>query len=194
MHLRRVRVPEPAPPAPIPWANPQVAKLMVDPPPTQRVPWLSFVLVFAAAAALTFIAIYLNALRTGSGLVAPQFLRAWLPNNDLGLRVEPQAERLFVHWDRRSPLVRYALKGQLQIEDGAERRTLSLDAVQVAAGSILYTPASGDVTFRLEVESDQGARGVESVRVLDASKPPPANIEAPKPESNGSPPALVDQR
>lgn len=105
-------------------------------------------------------------------MTTPGFLRAFLPSAGLGLRVEVQGDRLLINWDRRSPLIRSALDGVLRIEDGEQRRALYLDSSQVAAGSILYKPASGDVTFRLEVQSEQGARMVESVRVLDSLKPP----------------------
>lgn len=145
-------------------------------------------LVFAGAAALTFAAVYVNALRAGSGIATPQFLRAVLPNPRLGLRVEVQGDGLLVDWDRRSPLVRSALNGVLRIEDGEQPRVLHLDAAQVAGGTILYKPASGDVTFRLEVQTQEGARAMESVRVLDSLKP--AGDGALKPDSNGSPPSV----
>jgi hypothetical protein len=116
-------------------------------------------------------------------MATPHFLHALIPPPGLGLRVEVQGDRLFVNWDRRSPTVRSALDGTLRIQDGNQRRELYLDAAQVAAGSILYKPASGDITFRLEVQSDQGGRTVESVRVLDSLKSTGGKDDLPKPDS-----------
>jgi TonB family protein len=165
VRLRRAPVPSLGLPT-----STETAKLVAAPPAKRPLSWIAFLLVFAAAAAATFVAVYVNALRSGSGLATPQFLRAVFPPPGLGLRVEVQGDRFFINWDRRSPSVRSAVHGILRIEDGNQRRALYLDAAQVAAGSILYKPASGDVTFRLEVQSERGGRAVESLRVLDSLK------------------------
>ena len=178
VRLRRATVPSRALPT-----STETAKLVAAPPAKRPLSWIAFVLVFAAAAALTFIAVYVNALRSGSGMATPQFLRALFPTPGLGLRVEVQGDRFFVNWDRRSPAVRSAIDGILRIEDGNQRRALYLDGAQVAAGSILYKPASGDVTFRLEVQNEQGRRVIESVRVLDSLKPAGAQDDPLKPNS-----------
>lgn len=144
------------------------------------------VLVFLFAAGLTFSAIYIDALRTGAGLTMPHFVRAILPDPALGLRVEFQGDHLLVSWNRQSSTVREAVAGVLRIEDGGERRNVHLDGTQVAAGSILYKPASDDVTFRLELYGDQGNTTVESMRVLaprDSAAPSPSAPAAVKPET-----------
>ncbi len=146
---------------------------------------MSPLLVFLFAAGVTFSAIYIDALRTTTGLTVPRFVRAILPDRSLGLHVEYQGDHLLVAWDVQSPTVRAAVAGVLQIEDGGEGRTVHLDASQVAAGSILYKPASDDITFHLELYSDQGNTNVESIRVLaprDAPAPTTPAVVTPESE------------
>lgn len=190
--VRLTRAWTPPPPSSIPVAGPvRAAGLVALPPPKRRAPWISSLLVFALAAVATFAAVYVNALRSGSGIALPQFLRAILPSPALGLRVEAQGDRLLVNWDRRSATVRSAVDGVLRIEDGGQSRALHLDASQVAAGAVLYKPASDDVTFRLEVRGEQGATVMESMRVLDSVRASPAREAGPKPESSSSPSSLA---
>jgi|ERR1700761_1920739 len=153
--------------------------------PSRRVPWILSSFVFLIAAALTFAAVYAHELWSGPVVATPRFLQAVLPETGLGLRVEYEGERLLVTWSRTSPAVRSAAQGVLRIEDGSLHRDVLMDATQVLAGSVLYKPASNDVTFRLEVQNDQGKPAVESIRVLDSGKPPaktePAAIPASPP-------------
>jgi hypothetical protein len=153
--------------------------------PWRRIPWILSLLVFLSAAGVTFAAVYMHELWSGPALSTPRFLQAVLPSEGLGLRVEYEGERLLVTWSRTSPAVRSAAQGVLRIDDGGRHRDVLMDSTQVVAGSVLYKPASNDVTFRLEVQSDQGKSMIESIRVLDSGKPPPTTPRE-KPESNGS--------
>jgi hypothetical protein len=139
-----------------------------------RLPWILSLFVFLLAAGFTFAAVYTHELWSGPVVSTPRFIRAVLPETGLGLRVEYESERLLVTWSRTSPAVRSAVQGVLRIEDGGQHRDVLMDATQVVAGSVLYKPASNDVTFRLEIKSDGRKPVVESIRVLDAGKPPPA--------------------
>jgi hypothetical protein len=141
----------------------------------RRVRWIFPLVVFLLAAGVTFLGVYIEASRSGSGLAVPRFMQAILPDASLGLRVEYQGEHLLVTWSRRSPAVRAAVAGVLRIEDGSQRRDVHLDAEQVAGGSILYKPASDDVIFRLELRNAQGNATVESMRVLASANAPATN-------------------
>lgn len=153
-------------------------------PPRGRIPWISSLLVFLLSASVTFGAVYVHELWSGPALSTPRFLQAVLPTQGLGLRVEYEGERLLVTWSRTSPAVRSAAQGVLRIDDGGLQRDVLMDSTQVVAGSVLYKPASNDVTFRLEVQSEQGKSMVESIRVLDSGKPPPTTPRE-KPQSQG---------
>ncbi|HEX3684363.1 MAG TPA: hypothetical protein VHU83_17645 [Bryobacteraceae bacterium] len=155
-------------------------------PPRGRIPWISSLLVFLLSAGVTFGAVYLRELWAGPALPAPRFLQAVPPGEGLGLRVEYEGERLLVTWSRTSPAVRSAAQGVLRIDDGGQHRDVLMDSTQVVVGSVLYKPASNDVTFRLEVQSNGGKSTVESIRVLDSGKPPVPTTSSEKPESNGS--------
>ncbi|MBV9613315.1 MAG: energy transducer TonB [Acidobacteriaceae bacterium] len=133
------------------------------------VPWLW---VWSAAlcalmAGATFSFLLFHALPSGAAL--PPFLRAIFPDTGLDLRAEGQGDRVLLSWNRRNSVVRGASDGILHIDDGAQRRDVHLDAAQVENGLVLYRPGSNDVTFRLEIHGQQGARVAESVRVLDGS-------------------------
>lgn len=146
--------------------------------------WIWPVTVFVCAAGLTFLAIYVYELLSGSSFATPRFVQAMLPDPSLGLHVEYQGgEYLLVTWNRRSPTVRAAVSGVLRIIDGEKFRDVHLDREQVAGGSILYRPASDDVTFHLELRNAQGNATVGSIRVL-ASATIPANASAaPQPDA-----------
>lgn len=143
--------------------------------------------MFVLAAAITFAAAYGRELWTGTGSSVPPFLRSVYPARDLGLQVQYQGERLLVTWSRTSPDVRSAVTGVLRIEDGSARRDVWLDASQVTAGSVLYKPASDDITFRLEVQSGTAKPAIETIRVLGAGQTPePRNAAAASPGASPS--------
>jgi hypothetical protein len=142
--------------------------------PQRPIPWISSLIVFALAAGVTFGAVYFRDMWSMAAFSTPRFLQASSPAESLGLHVEYQGERLLLTWNRGSPIIRSAVQGVLRIDDGGQHRDVILDATQIVAGSVLYKPASSDITFRLEVQNDRGTAGAESIRVLDAGKPPPA--------------------
>ena len=143
------------------------------PRPSRSNPWLAFVLVFVFAAGLTFTVVAFRGWRAGAGIASPQFLENLVLPAALDLRIDTQGDRLLVAWDRTSQVIRSAASGKLEIADGSVTRTLDLDVAQLAAGQLLYKPASNDVNFRLEVRRTDGSQVVETMRVLDAIPPPP---------------------
>jgi hypothetical protein len=104
-------------------------------------------------------------------------------SSPLGLRVENQGDWLRVSWDRKAPDLRSATQGLLEIKDGSERREARLDPNQLADCSLLYRPASGDVTLLLQL---RGKRGLvsESIRVLAADRLSSPAVVSPKTESS----------
>lgn len=140
-------------------------------PPRPGIPWLLSLFVFLLFAGITFAGVYTHELLSGTGWSTPSLVRNLYSTQGLGLRAEYEGERLLITWSRTSVAVRSAAQGVLRIDDGGRHRDVPMDALQVAAGSVLYNPASDDVTFRLEVQCDSGKPVVESIRVLDAGKP-----------------------
>ncbi len=88
------------------------------------------------------------------------------------LRAEQQLDgSLLVGWDPKS--VKTAKGGMVEIEDGSEHRSLPLDSSQLANGSLVYSPATRDLTFRLHVFDAGGQQVSGFVRVINGSVAPP---------------------
>jgi hypothetical protein len=69
----------------------------------------------------------------------------------LGLSVTRSDENISVTWDRQSNAIRRAQRGTIEIEDGGETVSRSLDAIEIRNGSLIYRNASNSVKFRLTV-------------------------------------------
>ena len=103
-----------------------------------------------------------------------------LPGKGLELRVQGQGDRVLLTWDHANPVVRSSRGGILHIDDGVQHRDIPLDPSQLQSGSILYRLGSDDVSFRLEVQRQEGAALVETMRVLDGVKIAPPQETAPR--------------
>ena len=78
-------------------------------------------------------------------------------------------------WDRNAPLIASATRAILTITDGDRKEDTELDLGQLRNGSIVYSPITNDVSFRLEVtDVKNGKVGQESVRRLAGTGKPPA--------------------
>jgi TonB family protein len=97
------------------------------------------------------------------------------------LKAERSGGQLLVSWNRQSGAIKAAQGAVLSISDGAKTEDVSLDLAQLHAGSIMYSPLSGDVSFRLEVNDGKAGKiRSEFVRApIDAVTDP-----APKDSSN----------
>ncbi len=135
------------------------------------IPWLSLALVAILCSGITFAVYALNGVGTGSSKLS-QIMRVLFPGTDLELRAEGSGDRLLLTWNRRNPVVASAANAVLSITDGPQRFERKLDPVQIANGSVLYRPISGDVTFRLQVFGTDQAIAIGSLRVLDATAAP----------------------
>jgi protein TonB len=89
------------------------------------------------------------------------------------LRAERNAGQLLLSWNREAALVKTASRAVLVISDGDHREDVELDLGQLRNGSIVYSPSTNDVSFRLEVTDARLGKSLnESVRVL-AGRPSP---------------------
>ena len=123
------------------------------------------------------------------------------PPAALTLRIEHTATDLLLTWNRDSEAVRNAKKAVLSITDGERQENLDLNLSDLRNGSIVYSPLSADVSFRMEVTGqDQSKTASESVRVLrtkpspmpDASAAAPAKAGSAPPAASGSAPANAE--
>ena len=82
----------------------------------------------------------------------------------LGLQVVSREKQLEIHWNHDATPIRNAAKGVMRISDGGVQEVMEFDATQLRDGTVAYSPASNDVTVRLEVRSVDGTTSSESTR------------------------------
>jgi protein TonB len=101
----------------------------------------------------------------------------------LNLKVERSGGQLLLSWNRSLPLLQTAQRAILSITDGDHREDVEMDLGQLRSGSIVYSPITNDVSFRLEVTDLKNGKSVsESVRVLGGRPSPtgpPAETSTP---------------
>jgi hypothetical protein len=131
---------------------------------SKRWTWIFPVLAFAplAAAALWYFPV-----RIGQG-ASTVTLRA-----DLSLRLQKAGSDYRVVWNADSPVVAAARRGTLFVKDGGFEKEIELDRDQLLSASMLYSPATTDVSFRLSVWGKDAEPTVETVRLLAGNKPEP---------------------
>jgi TonB family protein len=89
-----------------------------------------------------------------------------LRSTRLGLKITPSGPALDVSWDPSSPVIRSARSGKLLVGDGRLNAIIDVNRDQLRTGRIIYDgPASGDVTFRLEVTDSASHSLEQSVRI-----------------------------
>jgi hypothetical protein len=90
----------------------------------------------------------------------------------LALQVERKGGDLRVNWNQHSFAIARAAEGTLVIRDGdLSEQQLRFDLDQLRHGSILYTPSSPTVQFRLEVTDQENVKTSETVLALTAPRP-----------------------
>jgi hypothetical protein len=111
----------------------------------------------------------------------------------LGLVAQRQTSDVQLTWNRESAPIAAATSGVLSIEDGAVRREIPLAASQLRSGSVLYSPASGEVTMQLTVSTPAGPVSESVMVVLSSAGPPKTYPLSSSPASTPpkSPAALV---
>jgi hypothetical protein len=103
-----------------------------------------------------------------------------LPKSSLGLTVTEENGKLHASWDHNSPAALSALFGSLDIKDSSYSKSISLLQSDITGGSIVYSPRSGDVTFRLVLLNRGNEVSEEMVRFVGgesrvAAAPVPQN-------------------
>jgi hypothetical protein len=153
---------------------------------------LLFLTVLVAAATVTFALAYFRDRGLVAVETAPSVQGIPARSVRLGMRAHQQGSDLLLSWDGKSQAMQSATDGLLQIDDGGQHREIALDRGGIASCSMLYTPSSDDVVFRLEIRGKGGIRGAESLEIVGARTrtpdlevpPTPVSAEQTKPEPN----------
>jgi hypothetical protein len=136
--------------------HPAGPQLLRPAPPRRKWPWL---VVWAAVVLILAVA----------------GLRYWMLMSSpepIALAVIEREGQLQIEWNRASKPVSGAARGSLEIVDGADTRTVKLDAKQLASGHFTYARRTGDIEVRMTVEDASGGRVQEASRFL--GRPPSA--------------------
>ena len=112
-----------------------------------------------------------------SGTAAP----AKAADTLLGLKVETNAGQLLLSWNRNATSVATATRATLTINDGDHKEDVDLDLATLHNGSIVYSPISNDVSFRMEV-ADQKTGKSEAGSVRRLAGRPSAAVAASAPQ------------
>jgi hypothetical protein len=84
-----------------------------------------------------------------------------------GLTAARKGENLHIRWNREALAITSARGGTLEIEDGAYRRSVELDASALKNGSVIYPPVSDRVTLRFDIAVNSGTRLIETLVVVE---------------------------
>jgi len=115
--------------------------------------------------------------------------------------VERTAGELLLTWNRDADPIKTATKAVLSISDGERHENVEMDMAQLRNGSIVYSPTSTDISFKMEVTGQGNTKSAsESVRVLrnrpsalDQNQPPaPQNAQSGVKPAPGVQPAPTD--
>ncbi len=99
------------------------------------------------------------------------------PASPSPLRAERQGDDLKIVWDLNSLSVAEATSGVLDIDDGGVTRQIQMTADQVRFGSVLYSPASSQISLQLTTLKGDQTTAEASVLVL-LNKPSPTQSPA----------------
>jgi protein TonB len=184
---------EPAAATPAPENNaldalPSAFRTDVEAPPAVR--WSAKMARLAVLAAAQLVVIVL--LFVYPGFLVHRASRSPAPpqqdSSPLTLRVEHSGGELMLTWNRESSAIKSATRAVLSISDGAQHENVDMDLAQLRNGSIVYSPSSSDIVFRMEVTgSDQTKTTSESVRVLRTRPSPMPEPEQQAQGSKGAP-------
>jgi protein TonB len=90
---------------------------------------------------------------------------------------------ILLTWNRDAEAIKHASRAVLAINDGPQHENVEMDLSQLRNGSIVYSPATADVVFQMEVTAAGQSQPVsETVRVL-RTRPSPMPEQTP-----GAPP------
>lgn len=103
--------------------------------------------------------------------------------DEVSLNVERAGPALKLSWDADAPAIAHANSALLVISDGGKQRRLQLNADELKVGSLVYTPNSTDVNFRLDLLK-VAVQGTESVHYVADKQAPP--VAAPVSSNSGA--------
>ncbi len=107
----------------------------------------------------------------------------------LALRVDRNGGDIVLTWNRDADVIKHASHAVLSISDGPQHENVDMDLAQLKNGSIVYSPVTSDVVFRMEVSgADQTKTLSESVRVL-RTRPSPMPDPSEQAKTQTPPPA-----
>ena len=138
------------------------------------------VAVLAAAALLAGVVLFLypGVLRRGKAPALTQDAPS------LSLRVERTGADILLTWNRDSAAIQHAKHAVLTISDGDRHENYDMDLSQLRNGSIVYSPLTTDVSFRMDVTAQgSGRNSSESVRVLRTRPSPMPDGAAAQPDA-----------
>jgi hypothetical protein len=164
-------LPDPPVPSSVPSTQPPVAAAPPAHPGKASRTWTGLLLrvatiLIATAALVVSVVTYLGAPRPRREQAAASIPAA----STLGLLVERNPPDLLVTWNRNAREVAAARSATLSIRDGEiQKPPINLDKADLVRGSYLYTPASDDIQFRLEVYGADDGSVAQSVRVSPGS-------------------------
>jgi hypothetical protein len=188
--IPRVRRPSPVPrieehriarSGPIPPERP--LPRFAAPPDSQKQPAGGFRRTFSLAGAAVIILVLCASLALLGYVLGRRTELADRPDDSpspaVTLHIEKQGDDLRVSWEKSAPVLRDATAGRLIILDGDRpRQAVSLNAEELRTGSVLYTPATANVQFQLEIARADGPSTSESVLVL---RPPATALQSSTP-------------
>jgi hypothetical protein len=96
-----------------------------------------------------------------------------LADHALALKVERAVGQLRLSWNRTASVIATAQKATLSIVDGGEEQTLNVDLGQLRTGSLVYSPSTPDVSFRLELIDLKNGKSVTESVWAAAGRPSP---------------------
>jgi TonB family protein len=139
-------------------------------------PWVLGTLALVALFAAGFFEVQ------GERSVAPREIKSKASiDSKLGLKLESTGTDWRLSWNPNAPAVLNATKGQLFVTDGALHKTVELDASDFHGGTIIYSPLTSDVVWKLQVTPTDGSSEeiTESVRTVSAPSSNTARSLAP---------------
>lgn len=101
---------------------------------------------------------------------------------NLSLRLSDDAGRLRIEWDREAPRILEATGGRLEIVDGPNTTSVTLDRADLRHGSVIYWRSHRETKVRMVLDGS----GPEQVQESAYFVGPPAAI-APAPETEATP-------
>ena len=109
--------------------------------------------------------------------------------SSISLRVERTGTDILLTWNRDSASIRNASRAVLYIFDGDRHENYDMDLGQLRNGSIVYSPITADVSFRMDVTRQGKSTPVsESVRFL-RTRPSPMGDDSQNPGSSAAKPS-----